>query len=51
VGGRGGRPEPALKARFPDAEAWQLSTTGRKDFLSAEGIRAAPTLKLLRRLI
>ena len=40
-----------LKARFPEAEAWQLSATGKKDFVSPEGIRAAPALKLLRRLI
>lgn len=40
-----------LKARFPDAEAWQLAATGRKDFVSPEGIRVAPALKLLRRLI
>ena len=40
-----------LKARFPDAEAWQISATGRKDFVSPEGIRVAPALKLLRRLI
>jgi len=40
-----------LKARFPDAEAWQISATGRKGFVSPEGIRVAPALKLLRRLI
>ncbi|MCM3876458.1 MAG: AAA family ATPase [Thermoanaerobaculia bacterium] len=40
-----------LKARFPDAEAWQISATGRKDFVSPEGIRVAPALKLLRSLI
>lgn len=40
-----------LKARFPEAEAWQLSATGKKDFVSPEGIHAAPALKLLQRLI
>jgi len=40
-----------LQARLPDAEAWQISATGRKDFVSPEGIRVAPALKLLRRLI
>ena len=40
-----------LKVRFPDAEAWQISAAGRKDFVSPEGIRVAPALKLLRRLI
>jgi len=39
-----------LKLRFPDAEAWQLSATGSKDFVSPEGIRACPSLELLRRL-
>jgi uncharacterized protein len=40
-----------LKARFPRAEAWQLSATGSKDFVTPEGIRVAPALALLRRLI
>lgn len=40
-----------LKLRFPQAEGWQVSATGSKDYLSAEGIRAAPALKLLRRLV
>lgn len=40
-----------LKARFPDADAWQLSATGRKDFVTPEGIRVAPALTLLRTLV
>lgn len=36
-----------LKAKFPDAAAWQLSATGTKDFVSPEGIRVAPALTLL----
>jgi len=40
-----------LKARFPDAEAWQISATGIKDFVSPEGIRCAPALTLLGRLV
>jgi uncharacterized protein len=40
-----------FKARFPGAEAWQVSATGSKDFLTPEGIRVAPALKLLSRLI
>jgi hypothetical protein len=40
-----------LKARFPRAEAWQVSATGRKDFLTPEGIRVGPALRLLRRLV
>jgi hypothetical protein len=39
-----------LKARFPEADAWQVSATGRKDFVTPEGIRVAPALELLRRL-
>jgi predicted AAA+ superfamily ATPase len=40
-----------LKARFPRAEAWQVSATGRRDFVTAEGIRVAPALVLLRTLV
>jgi hypothetical protein len=40
-----------LKARFPDAEAWQVSATGTKDYVTAEGIRVSPALVLLTRLI
>jgi hypothetical protein len=40
-----------LKARFPAAEAWQLSATGRNDYVTPEGIRIAPALVLLSRLI
>jgi predicted AAA+ superfamily ATPase len=39
-----------LKTRFPAAEAWQLSAIGTKDYVTPEGIRAAPALTLLRRL-
>jgi len=39
-----------LKLRFPDAEAWQISATGTNDFMTPEGIRAAPALELLRAL-
>ncbi len=28
-----------LKRRFPDAEAYQLSATGKRDFETPEGIR------------
>ncbi|HWN41732.1 MAG TPA: ATP-binding protein [Thermoanaerobaculia bacterium] len=31
-----------LKARFPQCEAWQISATGKKDFVSPEGIRVCP---------
>ncbi len=40
-----------LKARFPAAEAWQVSATGSKDYLTPEGIRVGPALALLGRLI
>jgi len=33
-----------LKVRFPDADAWQVSALGTKDFVTAEGIRVAPAL-------
>ena len=39
-----------LKARFPETEAWQVSATGAKDYVTPEGIRVAPALKLLERL-
>jgi hypothetical protein len=39
-----------LKLRFPAAEAWQISATGTRDFVSPEGIRGSPALEFLRRL-
>jgi predicted AAA+ superfamily ATPase len=39
-----------LRAKFPGAEAWQISATGTKDFMTPEGIRVAPALALLGRL-
>jgi len=40
-----------LKTRFPDADAWQVSAAGRKDFVTPEGIRVAPALELLSSLV
>ena len=40
-----------LKARFPEAAAWQVSATGSRDYLSAEGIRVAPARVLLSQLV
>lgn len=40
-----------LKARFPKAEAWQISATGVKDYVTPEGIRVAPALPLLSGLV
>jgi hypothetical protein len=40
-----------MKARFPAAEAVQISAVGKKDFLSPDGIRVRPALGFLRELI
>ena len=40
-----------LHARFPSADAWQVSAAGSRDFVSPEGIRAAPAILLLKDLI
>lgn len=40
-----------LKARFPDTQAWQISSTGIKDYVTPEGIRIAPAIELLRLLV
>ena len=40
-----------FKVRFPDCDAWQVSATGTKDYVTPEGIRVAPALKLLERLV
>jgi uncharacterized protein len=40
-----------LKARFPGAEAWQIAATGRKDYLTPEGIRVCPALVFLKTLV
>lgn len=40
-----------LKARFPEAEAWQITATGVKDYVTPEGIRVAPALVLLSELV
>jgi hypothetical protein len=40
-----------LKARFPSAEAWQISATGKKDYLSPDGIRVAPAVGFLGGLV
>jgi predicted AAA+ superfamily ATPase len=40
-----------LKARFPATPAWQISATGRNDYVSREGVRVAPALKLLATLV
>ena len=40
-----------LHARFPSAEAWQISAVGRKDYQTPEGIRVAPAGVLLATLV
>jgi len=40
-----------LKARFPKAEAIQISATGKKDFLTPDSIRVRPALPFLAELI
>ncbi len=40
-----------LRARFPQAQAWQISATGSKDYRTPDGIRVAPAPELLAELI
>lgn len=40
-----------LKVRFPRCEAWQVSAVGSKDYVTPDGIRVAPALRLLRTLV
>lgn len=40
-----------FKVRFPECEAWQVSAAGTKDYVTPEGIRVAPALELLERLV
>ena len=45
------RSQRYLKARFPKCEAWQVSAVGRKDYVTPDGIRVAPALRLLEKLV
>ena len=40
-----------LKARFPKCEAWQISATGTKDYVTPDDIRVAPAMQLLPALV
>ena len=40
-----------LKARFPRCEAWQISATGTKDYITPDDIRVAPAMQLLRAFV
>ncbi|MEW6550453.1 MAG: DUF4143 domain-containing protein, partial [Spirochaetota bacterium] len=45
---------PALRYsrhRFPEADCWQITAAGTKDFRTSEGIRVCPALKFLRQLV
>ncbi|MCA9471775.1 MAG: ATP-binding protein [Nitrospirales bacterium] len=46
-----GKPLRYLKAKFPDAQAWQIHATGKKDYETKEGIRVAPALTFLKDLV
>ena len=36
-----------LHERFPRADAWQISSSGTKDYVTRDGIRVCPALSLL----
>jgi predicted AAA+ superfamily ATPase len=36
-----------LRGKFPLVDAWQISASGRKDFVTPDGVRVAPALALL----
>jgi predicted AAA+ superfamily ATPase len=40
-----------LRGKFPAAAAWQISATGRKDYVTPDGVRVAPATALLRELV
>jgi uncharacterized protein len=40
-----------LKAKFPKADAWQVSAVGTRDYVTPEGIRVGPALALLGSLV
>jgi predicted AAA+ superfamily ATPase len=40
-----------LHRKYPQAEAWQISAIGKKDYLSKDGVRVAPALTLLSELV
>ena len=39
------------KVRFPECDAWQLSATGAKDFVTPEGIRVCHAMVFLKQLV
>ncbi len=40
-----------LRARAPGCQAWQISATGRKDYVTPDGIRVAPAIAFLKTLV
>lgn len=40
-----------MKERFPSCEAWQITATGKKDFVSEQGIRVCPAVDFLAGLV
>lgn len=40
----------ALKAKFPNVPSYQISATGKRDYVTPEGIRVCPALTFLRTL-
>ncbi|MBI4177836.1 ATP-binding protein [bacterium] len=40
-----------LKARFPNTEAWQISATGKKNYVTPERIRVCPAIDFLSHLV
>ena len=40
-----------LKERFKAAQAWQVSASGAKDYVSREGIRVSPAIEFLKTLV
>jgi hypothetical protein len=39
-----------MHAKFPTAEAWQISATGRKNYQTPNGIRVSPAIQFLKNL-
>ena len=39
-----------LKQRFPQVDAWQVTARATRDYLTREGVRVAPVLRLLEAL-
>ena len=40
-----------LNAKFPEAQAWQLSAVGKKDYISDTGVRVSPGIRFLKNLV